>query len=78
MDLELTPEQQLIQKTARDFAQREVAPIAAKLDEEHRFPTELVKRMAQMGLLGVAVQAHGEDRSAAGLYRVAAARGLRD
>jgi len=55
MDLALTEEQQLLQKTARDFAQREVAPIAAEIDDQHRFPTELVRRMAELGLMGVAV-----------------------
>ena len=58
MDLELTAEQQMLQETARDFAEREVAPIAAQLDEEHRFPSELVRRMAEMGLLGIAVPEH--------------------
>ena len=55
MDLDLTEEQQMLQRTVRDFAEREVAPIAAQLDEEHRFPSELVRRMAEMGLLGIAV-----------------------
>ncbi len=55
MDFALTEEQQLLQKTARDFAQREVAPKAAEIDREHRYPAELVKQMAEIGLLGIAV-----------------------
>ena len=55
MDLSLSEEQRLIQQTARDFADREVAPEARELDREARWPAELVARMAELGLLGVAV-----------------------
>jgi butyryl-CoA dehydrogenase len=55
MDADLTDEQRLIQKTAREFAQREVAPVAAANDEHHRFPADLVRRMGELGLMGVAV-----------------------
>jgi butyryl-CoA dehydrogenase len=55
MDLTFTEEQRLIQQTARDFAEREVAPKARELDREGRWPAELVARMAELGLLGVAV-----------------------
>ena len=55
MDFALTEEQKLLQKTARDFAQREVAPKAVAIDREHRHPAELVARMAELGLLGIAV-----------------------
>ncbi|MCC6749427.1 MAG: acyl-CoA dehydrogenase [Deltaproteobacteria bacterium] len=60
MDFTLTEEQQLLQQTARDFARREVAPRAKAIDHEHSFPAELVRRMSELGLLGVAVpQAYG-------------------
>jgi butyryl-CoA dehydrogenase len=52
---ELTEEQQMLQKMARDFAQSEVLPKAAEIDKSHRHPKELVKRMAELGLMGVAV-----------------------
>jgi len=52
---ELTEEQQMLQKMARDFAQSEVLPKAAEIDKSHRHPQELVKRMAELGLMGVAV-----------------------
>jgi butyryl-CoA dehydrogenase len=55
MDLDLTEEQRLLQQTARDFAAREVAPLAAALDKEGRWPAELVARMGELGFLGVAI-----------------------
>lgn len=55
MDLELTPEQTLLRDTARDFAEKEVAPQAARIDKEHRFPRELIARMGDLGLMGIAV-----------------------
>jgi butyryl-CoA dehydrogenase len=55
MDFRLTEEQQLIQKSARDFAQKEVAPKARSLDAEGRWPSELVARMGELGFLGIAV-----------------------
>jgi butyryl-CoA dehydrogenase len=50
-----TEDQLAVQKTAREFAQGEVLPKAAEIDREHRHPTELVKRMAELGFLGMAV-----------------------
>jgi butyryl-CoA dehydrogenase len=55
MDFELTQEQKMLRDTARDFAEREVAPKAAELDKTARWPTEIVAKMAELGLLGVAV-----------------------
>ena len=55
MNLDLSEEQLLIQQTARDFALREVAPKARELDSSSRWPSELVARMAELGLMGVAV-----------------------
>jgi butyryl-CoA dehydrogenase len=55
MDLDLTPEQKLIRDTARAFATQEVLPQAAAIDREHRFPKELVAKMGELGLMGVAV-----------------------
>jgi butyryl-CoA dehydrogenase len=67
MDFALTEEQLLIQKTARELALKEILPQAAKIDEEHRFPAELVKRLAGLGFLGMAVP---EKWGGAGLYNV--------
>jgi butyryl-CoA dehydrogenase len=55
MRLELTDEQQMIQAMAREFAEGEIAPIADDIDRESRFPHETVKRMAELGLMGIAV-----------------------
>ena len=55
MDFELTEEQTLIRDTARDFAAREVAPKAAELDKNGRWPSEILEKMAELGFLGMAV-----------------------
>jgi butyryl-CoA dehydrogenase len=55
VDLELTPEQALLRDTARDLASKEIAPRAAAIDKEHRFPRELIARLGELGLMGVAV-----------------------
>ncbi len=53
MDLKLTEEQEMVRRMARDFAQREVAPIAAELDEKGEVPFENIRKMGQLGLLGL-------------------------
>ena len=53
MDFELSEEQLLIREMVRDFAAAEVAPIAAEIDRNHRFPEELIPKMAKQGLMGV-------------------------
>jgi alkylation response protein AidB-like acyl-CoA dehydrogenase len=55
MRLELTDEQQMVQTLAREFAEQEVKPIAAECDREGRFPHATVKRMGELGLLGMAI-----------------------
>jgi len=55
MRFELTPEQQMIQAMAREFAENEVRPIAGELDRDARFPHETVKRMGELGLMGITV-----------------------
>jgi alkylation response protein AidB-like acyl-CoA dehydrogenase len=55
--VELTDEQHAIWEMARTFAEKRVAPDAAKRDHSHRFPFDLVSEMAQLGLLGVKVSA---------------------
>jgi len=53
MDLKLAEEQEMVRKMARDFAQKEVAPIAAEMDEKGEVPFENIKKMGQLGLLGL-------------------------
>lgn len=55
MDFKLTEEQLMIQQAARDFAQNELLPGVIERDEKQEFPTEQVKKMAEMGFLGMAV-----------------------
>lgn len=55
MNLQLTEEQQLLQKSVRDFAEAEVRPLAKELDETGHFPRELFKKAAELGLTGVAL-----------------------
>jgi short/branched chain acyl-CoA dehydrogenase len=55
MDLDLTPEHELIRDTVRSFARDRVAPVAEELDRESRFPVELVREMAELGLMGIPI-----------------------
>jgi butyryl-CoA dehydrogenase len=53
MDFNLSKEQLMVQKMYREFAENEVKPLAAEVDEEERFPEETVKKMAKLGMLGI-------------------------
>jgi alkylation response protein AidB-like acyl-CoA dehydrogenase len=53
MNFQLTEEQQMIRETVRDFAENEIMPIAAEVDQEGKFPAENFRRMAELGLLGL-------------------------
>lgn len=53
MDFNLTDEQRALQEMVRDFADKELKPIAAHLDEHHTFPAEVVAKMGELGLMGV-------------------------
>jgi alkylation response protein AidB-like acyl-CoA dehydrogenase len=55
MDLELNEEQEMIRKMARDFAQNELAPVAAELDEKDEPPLDNLKKMAELGFMGLAI-----------------------
>jgi hypothetical protein len=52
IEFELTDEQQLIRETARDFADREIVPVARDNDRNERFDTDLVRKLGEMGYLG--------------------------
>jgi len=51
IDFSLSPEQEALRDLARDFAQKEMAPLAAELDREQRYPLEIVERCFELGLL---------------------------
>lgn len=55
MNFSLTDEQKMIQQMARNFAQKEVAPIAAELDAKAEFPSRLLPKMAELGFMGMMV-----------------------
>ncbi len=55
MDLELTEEQRMIRDLAREFARKEIEPIAARYDETGEFPAETVRKMGELGLMGLEV-----------------------
>jgi butyryl-CoA dehydrogenase len=67
VQFELTEQQRMIKELAADFAAREIAPIAAQIDEEERFPSEVVKKMGELGFLGMNV---AEKYGGAGLDMV--------
>jgi alkylation response protein AidB-like acyl-CoA dehydrogenase len=53
MNFDLSEEEILLRQTIREFAEREIAPGASARDEEARFPSELIPRMADLGLFGI-------------------------
>jgi short/branched chain acyl-CoA dehydrogenase len=55
LNYDLTQEQQLVRDTVREFAESRIAPVAAELDREHRFPYDLVEELAGLGLMGMTV-----------------------
>ena len=55
MDLQLGDEHRMIRDMARDFAQKEIVPIAAGYDETGEFPCETIARMGQQGFMGIEV-----------------------
>src|SRR6202044_4160120 len=53
MDFSLTDEQQQLRRTVREFAEGEIAPHVMEWDEASKFPSQLIPKLAEMGLLGV-------------------------
>jgi alkylation response protein AidB-like acyl-CoA dehydrogenase len=64
MDLDLPEEHRLLRQTIRDFMTKEVAPVVEEHERAHRFPTEIVMRLGEMGWLGIPIP---EDEGGAGL-----------
>lgn len=62
--LEFSDEHEMIRQTAREFAQNEIAPIAAEFDESGDFPLETIRKMGAMGFMGIEVP---EEYGGAGL-----------
>lgn len=60
MDFELTEEQRMFQETARSFADKEIAPVAEKVDERGEFPGQTIRKLGELGFMGIAVpEAYG-------------------
>ena len=55
MDFELTMEQEILRKTVRDFAEKEIAPVARELDQKEEFSLETCRAMGELGLFGMIV-----------------------
>jgi len=55
MNYPLTEEERMIQKTARDFARKELAPVAIEANEKGMFPDEIVKKLGALGFMGITV-----------------------
>ncbi|MBP5650330.1 MAG: acyl-CoA dehydrogenase family protein, partial [Bacteroidales bacterium] len=55
MDFSLTKQEQLFLQMIREFAENEVKPLAAEVDEEERFPIETVEKMAKIGIMGIPI-----------------------
>src|ERR687883_934034 len=53
MDFDLSEDHRLIQRTVRDFAEQEVAPVAEELDRTKAFPYEIVRQLGELGLMGI-------------------------
>ncbi|MEZ4404547.1 MAG: acyl-CoA dehydrogenase family protein [Kofleriaceae bacterium] len=75
MQFEPTEEQRLIQRTAREFAERRLAPAAAARDREGTFPADELRELAALGLLGVNVP---DDLGGAGAGTVAYALAMQE
>ncbi len=55
MNLDLTPEHEMIRKVVREFVEREIMPVAGEIDEKEEFPWEIIRKMAKLGLMGMMI-----------------------
>ena len=55
MDFALTEDQQIFQRMVREFATNELQPVAAQVDDEEKFPADSVRKMGELGLMGVSI-----------------------
>src|SRR5579864_5896621 len=67
MNLELSEEQKLLQRSVREFAEAEVKPLAKELDETGRFPRDTFRKAAELGLTGIAMP---EEQGGAGMDHI--------
>jgi hypothetical protein len=73
MNFELTEEQLMVKDMARRFAETEIKPKAAELDEKHEHPAEIVKQLGELKMMGIAVPEEygggGMDQLCVNAYR---------
>jgi butyryl-CoA dehydrogenase len=67
MDFELTQTQKLFKSTIREFAEKEIKPLSAKIDKEEYFPKDVYKKMGKMGLMSMTVP---QEYGGAGIDRI--------
>jgi alkylation response protein AidB-like acyl-CoA dehydrogenase len=75
VDLDLSPEHRLLRDTIRDFMEKEVAPVVEAHERERRFPVDVVRRLGEMGWLGIP---YPEDEGGSGLDTLAYAIGIEE
>ena len=68
VDLDLSPEHELLRRTLREFLAKEVEPVIEKHEKERRFPSEIVAKLGEMGMLGIPFP---EDEGGAGIDTLA-------
>jgi len=68
MNFNFTEEQLMIQQTAREFSQAEIAPTVIERDKEAKFPTEIIKKLGELGFMGMMIS---EDYDGAAMDTVA-------
>jgi alkylation response protein AidB-like acyl-CoA dehydrogenase len=68
VDLDLSPEHELLRRTIRDFAAREVEPVVEEHEKKRQFPAAVVNKLGEMGLLGIPFP---EEEGGAGLDTLA-------
>src|SRR5258708_33019452 len=73
---ELNETQRMVQQSARSYAQKALAPIAAALDREGRFPREQLRELAELGLMGVNVPEEFGGAAAGAVSYVPAMMGI--
>jgi len=55
MNFELSEDQRLIREMVKNFAENEIKPVAKDLEENHEYPGKLLQKLAELGILGMAV-----------------------
>lgn len=73
MKFDLTDQQKMVEETARNFAKNEIMPQSKEIDEQKRFPEEIIKKLAELGFMGIMVP---EEYGGAGMDTISYALAL--